>query len=135
MDGTYDLQLGATLARVRRRTYLAWDRQSPDIDPRTSRVRFTDDPSGATPLRVFATPGGAPKLAGKGKTVYLMWQTLDPNTIFVVRRTAGTCTGQTVRVTPGVTQFQVPLLLTVSGGKLTVLVLSGEARNRVFAVS
>jgi hypothetical protein len=34
-----------------------------------------------------------------------------------------------------VTQFQVPLLLTVSGGKLTALVLSGEARNRVFAVS
>jgi hypothetical protein len=132
---TYDLQLDATLAGVGRRTYLAWDRQSPDIDPRTSRVRFTDDPSGATPPHVFATPGGAPKLAVKGKTVSLMWQTLDPNTIFVARRAAGTWTGQTVRVTPGVTQFQVPLLLTVSGGKLTALVLSGEARNRVFAVS
>ena len=71
----------------------------------------------------------------KGKTVYLMWQTLDPNTIFVARRTAGTWTGQAVRVTPGPTQFQVPLLLTFSGGALTALVLSGEARNRVFAVS
>jgi hypothetical protein len=133
--GSYDLQLFASLAQVGRRTYLAWDRQSPDIDPRTSRVRFTDDPSGATPPHVFATPGGVPKLAGKGKTVYLMWQTLDPNTMVVARRKAATWTGQTVRVTPGTTQFQVPLLLTVSGGKLTALVLSGEARNRVFAVS
>jgi hypothetical protein len=133
--GTYDLQLHAALARVGRRTYLAWDRQSPDIDPATSRVRFTDDPGGATPPRVFATPGGGPKLAVKGKTVYLMWQTLDPNTIFVARRTAGTWTGQAVRVTPGPTQFQVPLLLTFSGGALTALVLSGEAPNRVFAVS
>jgi hypothetical protein len=42
---SYDLQLDATLAQAGRRTHLAWDRQSPDIDPRTSRVRFTDDPS------------------------------------------------------------------------------------------
>jgi hypothetical protein len=133
--GSYDLQLSANLAQAGRRTYLAWYRQSPDIDPRTSRVRFTDDPSGATPPRVFAVPGGAPKLAVKGKTVYLMWQTLDPNTIFVARRPARVWTGQKVQVTPGPTQFQVPLLLAVSGGKLTALVLSGEARNRVFAVS
>jgi hypothetical protein len=62
-----------------------------------------------------------------------MWQPLDPNTIFVARRTAGTWTGQTVGVTPGPTRFQFPLLLTVTAGKLTALVL--RAGSGVFAVS
>jgi hypothetical protein len=132
--GTYDLQVNANLVRARRATYLAWDRQLPDGDPATRRVLFTDHP-GVTPPHVFRTPGGAPKIAVKGRTVSVMWATLDPNTIFVAGRTAWSWTGQAVRVTPGPTLLQIPLLLTVSGGKLTALVLSWEARNRVFAVS
>jgi hypothetical protein len=133
--GTYDLQLNANLVRTRRASYLAWDRELPDIDPATLRVLFTDHP-GVTPPHEFRTPrGGAPKIAAKGRTVSVMWATLDPNTIFVASRTARSWTGQAVRVTPGPTQLQIPLLLTVSGGKLTALVLSWETRNRVFAVS
>jgi hypothetical protein len=95
-------------------------------------VLFTDNPGGSPP-HVFRTPGGGPKIAVKGRTVSLMWQTLDPNTIFVARRTAGSWTGEAVRVTAGPTEFQIPLLLTVTAGKRTALVL--RVRSGVFAVS
>lgn len=130
--GSYDLQVDANLAQARGTTYLAWSRELPDGDEQTRRVLVTDNP-GVIPPHVFRTPGGGPKLAVKARTVSLMWQPLDPNTIFVARRTAGTWTGQTVGVTPGPTRFQFPLLLTVTAGKLTALVL--RAGSGVFAVS
>jgi hypothetical protein len=130
--GSYDLQVDANLAQARGTTYLAWSRELPDGDEQTRRVLVSDNP-GVTPPHVFRTPGGGPKLAVKGKTVYLMWQPLDPNTIFVARRTTGAWTGQTVAVTAGPTRFQFPLLLTVTAGKLTALVL--RAGIGVFAVS
>ena len=131
--GPYDVQFAGSLAWARGTTYLAWDREHPDVGEATRRVRFTDDP-GVSPPHVFRTPGGGPKLAVKGTTVYLMWQTLDPNAIFVARRTAGSWTGEAVRVTAGPTEFQIPLLLTVTApGKLTALVL--RVRSGVFAVT
>jgi hypothetical protein len=51
----------------------------------------------------------------------------------VAKRTAGTWTGQLVGVSAGPTRFQFPLLLTVTAGKLTALVL--RAGTGVFAVS
>jgi hypothetical protein len=130
--GSYDLQVQANLAQARGTTYLAWNRELPDGDEQTRRVLVTDHP-GVTPPHVFGTPGGGPKLAIKDKTVCLMWQALDPNSIVVARRTAGAWTGQLVVVTAGPTRFQFPLLLAVTAGKLTALVL--RAGTGVFAIS
>jgi hypothetical protein len=130
--GPYDVQFAGSLAWARGTTYLAWDREHPDVGEATRRVLFTDNPGGSPP-HVFRTPGGGPKIAVKGRSVSLMWQTLDPNTILVARRTAGIWTGEAVRVTAGPTEFQIPLLLTVTAGKRTALVL--RVRSGVFAVS
>jgi hypothetical protein len=127
--------LTPALARVGGTTWMAWARQSMDVEaPVDSRVLVTSDPAHAGSARPFATGGSNVVVAATTTRVDLAWQATDVATIAVATRKAGRWSARIVQ--PGPDEIRVrPLLVTSANGRLTVLFQSQDTNGRLFAIT
>lgn len=112
-------------------TWLAWQRQSLDLDgPATSDILISRHPAAPGAAPVFTAAGGAPVIGAGAGRVAVAWPTADRGGIVVATRAGAGWATHTVRFGNDATSLR-PLALAGT----TLLVQSRSAAGRWYAVS